>query len=1048
MRVRKHLNQLFVTIVAVAALLPAIASAEDVVTYDLSDFSNMSGRTQEDVEEKYLDALKTGDTYINGSRDSYYTTAASTSSPYAAGVLSEDTLENMEAMSNFYRWLIGVEDLTVNSASNASLQAQALDRNFEFNHYISQSSKPDDMDQELWDEGYYCSHNILARGYTPAGAITGWLNEGYYLSASEWDTLGHRSAILNPYYSSITYGYSGTVAIGTCGAANNTFTNAFAAFPSGYFPSNLIYKSSSAWDCRLNTSQVKVSDTSAVVVTVTDLTTGSSYECTSDNGYASLSSSYIAFRQPSATTSYYEDQYRVDITGLTDVATGGAACVTYTVNFFSIDNQLYSSSLSLERNLYAYTGSAIEPAFTVSYSGTVLTEGTDYEVSYIDNTDIGTGIVCVTGKGDYFGVSKKAFTIREDKKILDECTITVASCSYTGSPLKPAVTVTNYGDTLVEGTDYTLTYSNNTNPGTGTVLVKGKGKYSGSQTVTFTINKGSQTVSATRDLSTIEVGGTAKITASGIGDITYSVSNSDVLSVDTDGTVHALEAGSTYVYVKAAGNDYYASATKYLYFTVSADIHTMVDTAVTYANGSSNTAKVTRKCAVCGETETSSFTTMTSFNLWWWTGYLGSSGYSDSQTEGTQMDVTLRNSTPSDAENKDLEVISSDESIAKVDGYGWTFVGTGTVTITVRAKYNPSVKQTATFTVSHSYDEGTVTKVPTCTASGVRTYTCSICGENKTETIAALGHTSVTDPAVAATYTTTGLTQGAHCSVCGTVLMAQKTVEKLTPDKVTVASASNTTSGVKISWNEVADADGYRIYRKIGSGSYTYYKTIASSATTAFTDTKVTSGTTYTYAVRAYVGNVYGTYSGKTIKYLAPTTLSGLVNYSAGIQVQWTKVTGASGYYVYRKAGNATTWSRVAIITSGTTLKWNDTNTSNSVKYQYCVKAYSGSYASAYKGVVTYRIATPVISSVTNSAAGSVTVKWNKNTTATGYQIYYVTGTTSKTVTVSGNTNISKVISGLNKGNTYTIKVRAYKKVGTTYYYSGWSAGKTIKITK
>lgn len=77
----------------------------------------------------------------------------------------------------------------------------------------------------------------------------------------------------------------------------------------------------------------------------------------------------------------------------------------------------------------------------------------------------------------------------------------------------------------------------------------------------------------------------------------------------------------------------------------------------------------------------------------------------------------------------------------------------------------------------HSYTS-TVTKQPTCTAKGVRTYTCS-CGHSYTEEIPATGHNSNTViPAVAATCTATGLTEGKKCSVCGTVTVAQTTVAK------------------------------------------------------------------------------------------------------------------------------------------------------------------------------------------------------------------------------------------------------------------------------
>ena len=79
----------------------------------------------------------------------------------------------------------------------------------------------------------------------------------------------------------------------------------------------------------------------------------------------------------------------------------------------------------------------------------------------------------------------------------------------------------------------------------------------------------------------------------------------------------------------------------------------------------------------------------------------------------------------------------------------------------------------------HTWDEGEVTTEPTCTQTGVKTYTCSKCGSTKTEEIEANGHTAVTDAAVAATCTETGLTEGSHCSVCNAVLVAQETIPAL-----------------------------------------------------------------------------------------------------------------------------------------------------------------------------------------------------------------------------------------------------------------------------
>ncbi len=148
--------------------------------------------------------------------------------------------------------------------------------------------------------------------------------------------------------------------------------------------------------------------------------------------------------------------------------------------------------------------------------------------------------------------------------------------------------------------------------------------------------------------------------------------------------------------------------------------------------------------------------------------------------------------------------------------------------------------------LDHTYDEGVVTTKPTCTTEGVKTYTCTVCGGTKTEavgatghtvgetviennkaptctedgsydnvvyctvckvelsrdtvTVNALGHTEVVDKAVDATCTETGLTEGKHCSVCGTVTVAQETVNAKGhnyDDGVVTTKPTCTTEGVK-----------------------------------------------------------------------------------------------------------------------------------------------------------------------------------------------------------------------------------------------------------
>ena len=77
---------------------------------------------------------------------------------------------------------------------------------------------------------------------------------------------------------------------------------------------------------------------------------------------------------------------------------------------------------------------------------------------------------------------------------------------------------------------------------------------------------------------------------------------------------------------------------------------------------------------------------------------------------------------------------------------------------------------------AHSYTSS-VTKQPTCKAEGVKTYKCS-CGNTYTEAIEKKAHTLIKDYAVEATCEREGLTEGKHCSICGTVTVAQQTVAK------------------------------------------------------------------------------------------------------------------------------------------------------------------------------------------------------------------------------------------------------------------------------
>ncbi len=110
-------------------------------------------------------------------------------------------------------------------------------------------------------------------------------------------------------------------------------------------------------------------------------------------------------------------------------------------------------------------------------------------------------------------------------------------------------------------------------------------------------------------------------------------------------------------------------------------------------------------------------------------------------------------------------------------------------------------------------------------------------------------------------------------------------------------------------------------------------------------------------------------------------------------------------------------------------------------------------YKAATKTItVTVNPPSVKLSKLTNKKSKKMEIKWAKNTAVTGYQIQYSTDKnfkkSVKTVTVSKNKTVTKTVSKLSKNKKYYVRVRTYKTVSGTKYYSSWSNVKNIKIKK
>ena len=285
---------------------------------------------------------------------------------------------------------------------------------------------------------------------------------------------------------------------------------------------------------------------------------------------------------------------------------------------------------------------------------------------------------------------------------------------------------------------------------------------------------------------------------------------------------------------------------------------------------------------------------------------------------------------------------------------------------------------------SHNWNDGVESVLPTCNDEGVILYTCKVCGETKTQAIAKKGHTIEKDSAVTPTCTTPGLTEGSHCSVCGAIVEPQEEVLAKGHSYETITTKATTKKNGSV-------VKKCRVCGYVSSNTTIYYPKVITLSRTSYV------------------------YSGKTQKPIVT------------IKRADGKTLASSNYTVTYSAGCKYVGKYTAKIT------------------------FKGNYTGSVSKTFTIVPKSTYISSLTRSTK-AFTVKWKKQSTQTsGYQIVYSTSSRfasgNKYVTVTSNQTIAKKITQLKAKKKYYVKVRTYKTVNGTKYYSNWSSAKAV-ITK
>ncbi|MCI8681772.1 MAG: leucine-rich repeat protein [Lachnospiraceae bacterium] len=219
--------------------------------------------------------------------------------------------------------------------------------------------------------------------------------------------------------------------------------------------------------------------------------------------------------------------------------------------------------VTLEAEVYDYDGTGKRPVVTVKKGEEELLRGTDFTVEYKDNVNPGTAKAIVRGADKYSGEVTKEFTIEASKDISSQgFTVTLSETEYTydGKAKEPAVTVTK-GTEKLRGTDFTVKYENNINPGTAKAIVTGAGGYTGTVTKEFTIKEAKKkNIDLTcKKVFTKKYGDKAfSLQAKAVkgAKITYKTSDKKVADVDKKGKVAIKGTGIATITIKATASGY------------------------------------------------------------------------------------------------------------------------------------------------------------------------------------------------------------------------------------------------------------------------------------------------------------------------------------------------------------------------------------------------------------------------------------------------------------------------------------------------------------
>ena len=212
-----------------------------------------------------------------------------------------------------------------------------------------------------------------------------------------------------------------------------------------------------------------------------------------------------------------------------------------------------SEATAVQNGTLTYDGTAQTPTFTVTHGNTTLTAD-DYDVTVTAQTNARSYTATITGKGNYSGtIADVAWEILPAN--IDDTSMTYAPLTYNGAEQTPVFTI-KLGNATLTADDYDVTVTAQTNAGSYTATITGKGNYRGTiSNVTWSIGKATPSVTApTANTGLVYKGTAQELISAGstdFGTLLYSLDGTNY----SEDIPTATKADSYTVYYKVQGND-------------------------------------------------------------------------------------------------------------------------------------------------------------------------------------------------------------------------------------------------------------------------------------------------------------------------------------------------------------------------------------------------------------------------------------------------------------------------------------------------------------